>query len=359
MIRTKSLGSIGSMICLLGILGACGSDRAPELITASATTTSKPAVQTEAQNELDSCPTPKPTSGETIERSFTSWRQIAQDETLFRDEITWIDSGPSGGPSGDLIPVRAIDLSGGGTERDAVGAFDDISVAAIREALAQHSRVIAATAPHVRSEGYVSQTFLIVIPRSGEPFFVGSCAKRDWEDNLRGTFGSGYADAVASLAQGPIKVPETPTPKSPFLLPGDAPAELLNSLNHVALEFELPALWAGIELDQSYVLITRIGDGWNEALPLTWANRNAFSTRIGAYIPDRGDVELWVLGNDGDVRSPVTRLATFDAEDMLRLSAQGTRDNVDVVRITIDSEQSALDLVKGGLLGKVSLSGLK
>ena len=68
---------------------------------------------------------------------------------------------------------------------------------------------------------------------------------------------------------------------------------------------------------------------------------------------------MWVLGNDGDVRSPVTRLATFDAEDMLRLSAQGTRDNVDVVRITIDSEQSALDLVKGGLLGKVSLSGLK
>ncbi len=83
------------------------------------------------------------------------------------------------------------------------------------------------------------------------------------------------------------------------------------------------------------------------------------STRIGAYIPAEGNVELWLLANDGDVDAPVGRLAAFDARELLRLSKQGTLDNTGTVRVTISTDFSAQEVVRGNLAVATTVSGLR
>ena len=91
---------------------------------------------------------------------------------------------------------------------------------------------------------------------------------------------------------------------------------------------------------------------------MTWVGDDPRSTRIGAYIPADGNVELWILANDGDVDAPVGRLATLDARDLLRLSKQGTLNNAGTVRLTISTGLSAQEVVRGNLAVATTVSGL-
>lgn len=369
--RTAALAA--GVACLCGPVG-CGvpvsgssatslpESTAGKLSSSAASSTSSSSSSSEpptAENNFAYCPAPPAaTPGVTLEPLYIAWRQLAEDPEIVRDEITWLDSGPGGGADGKKIPVRAVDLTGSEGERELTGRFDEVSISAIRWALAQKAKVVVGTPAHVRDDGYLTGTFIVVFPGGADPFFVGACAQRDWEENLRALLGSDYAQQVAALAAGPIRLPDDPKPQSPFLLPGEASPAVLSALNHITFEFDLPDQWAGARLDDSYALVTRVGAGWNEGLPLTWDKRDVHSTRIGAYLPESGPVELWVLGNDGDITSPVGRLATLDARELLRLSEAGTRDNAGVVRVSITTTLSAAEVAGGNMDAEVTLSAL-
>lgn len=375
-------GVTAAAVVMAAALGGCGVERAGSdgvassvtstQSTASSTSTSKrpgtpsaggttrttsPPATTDA---LAYCPGITESPGVTQEPLFISWRQIAEDAEVSRDELTWIDEAPSSGPGANLVAVRAVDLTTGGEPRAATGILSDVDAAALRSALNAGSRVVVATTAHVRADGNVGGVFAIVLPAHGDPYFVGVCAFRDWEQNLRRVYGRAYAEVVTRLAAGPVSIPRDPVPAGPtFLLPGEAPAEVLSSLEHITVEFDLPEQWSRAKLDDSYVLITKVDAGWNEALPMTWVGDDPRSTRIGAYIPAEGNVELWLLANDGDVDAPVGRLAAFDARELLRLSKQGTLDNTGTVRVTISTDFSAQEVVRGNLAVATTVSGLR
>lgn len=365
----RSAAFLATAVCLSSVIAGCGTETlttSPSATTATSPSSASrsssgtaPAQEATSGEQFAYCPTPPaPKPNEILEPLYIDWQGRATDPDLLRDQVTWIGSGVGEGPGGNQLRIRAIDQSGG-TERETTGLFDERTAGAIRWALANDAKVLTATVPRIRKEGYVGASFVIIFPADADPFFVGECAKRDWELNLRKIFGDDYAKQVALLAKGPISLPDDPQPQVTFLLPGDAPDALLASLNHITLEFDLPDQWAGAELDESHVLITKVDAGWNEALPLTWPQVDARSTRIGAYVPNTGKVELWVLGNDGDIREQVNRLAVFEAAELVRLSKSGTMDNAGVVRVSIASALSAAEVAHGAPAGEVTLSGLE
>lgn len=271
------------------------------------------------------------------------WTQVASSATVRRFEIAAIES-----ETGESMRVSVTEHGKSSGPRVTEIGLSDPAKAAVRWGLATHARLTVLSNRVSSTPPFLAGSFLIVIPRDSEAFFAGECATRDINDPMRTLLGPDFGRQVAALADEPITLPDaSPASSVTYLSPGDAPPELLDSLSHITIQFALPRQWADAELGESYVLATEVEAGWNDALPLTWKDPDPMSTRIGAYLPPKGRLTVWILGGDGDPAAEVWRLADLDCAELLDLASRGTKADTDVVVVTVASDASAAEVVAG------------
>lgn len=318
-------------------LAACGSLPAP---SPRATLYGTPVA------EAAPCPRPaiSPSVGVAVEPFSLPWINLVSDQSL-RHEIVAIEA-PEPDRRPPTVDVRVRDL--GASEprvRSTSLLAEPAQYAAIERALSGGARVVVGSLIEQSSPSVLAVNLVIIQPKDGQPFFAGQCAERDLTHNLEKAFGDAYADAVERLTLGPIALPAAPDRPVTFLLPGDAPDELLASLKHVTVQLVLPKAWAGERLNDNYVVTTHIGAGWNEALPLNWENPDPTSTRIGAYLPMSGTVDLVILGGDGDVTKQVRVLGHLNAVDLVTIAERGERDERGVAAIVVEADGTAQQVI--------------
>lgn len=268
---------------------------------------------------------------------------MASSATVSRFEIAAIES-----ETDESMRVSVTEHGKSSGPRVTEIGLSDPAKAAVRWGLATHARLTVLSNRVSSTPPFLAGSFLIVIPRDSEAFFAGECATRDINDPMRKLLGPDFGRQVAALADGPITLPDaSPASSVTYLSPGDAPPELLDSLSHITIQFALPRQWADAELGESYVLATEVEAGWNDALPLTWKDPDPTSTRIGAYLPPKGRLTVWILGGDGDPAAKVRRLADLDCAELLDLASRGTKADTDVVVVTVASDASAAEVVAG------------
>lgn len=228
--------------------------------------------------------------------------------------------------------------------------FDKEQRAAIDWAL-KEGGIATAVVDQSLADNFIAPLFVLITPARGEPFFVGNCASQNFEKPLRATFGQEYAATLRGLAVGPVAVtslPTTPdTNPDQILAPGDAPEALLSRLTQLSLAVQLPEQWS-TEGDQRshYVLITRVPQGWNDAVSLSYPTTATQPARIGAYLPAEGTVEFWILANDGDFRHQVRKIGTAGSGELLAIAASKPAGEQGVVDVKITSDSSIADLVE-------------
>lgn len=127
--------------------------------------------------------------------------------------------------------------------------------------------------------------------------------------------------------------PPDPGPPGPTILaPGDADPDLLRRLRDVSVSIDVPSTWRG-----PYFLCTKIREGWNECMDLAFEHPDP--VELVAYLGDDRRLELWLLDERGDLRSPVQRLAELDVSEaavgpitsgtLLRIEVHGAFTGVD------------------------------
>lgn len=339
-----SLGRSVAWVVVVLALAGCGAEVPPAGTTAITSAFKDPAEAT--MEEMSPCPPMDftPTEGVDAIPYVVQWSELVTDDGPRYEVVAMDPPDPNRLPPRVEVTVRDLHSDNPEALRRSMSG-DDSKYLAIQWALAHDARVVVGSYADHASADIIVANLVIIQPRTGRPFFAGECAERDIAGNLVRIFGDDYTQTVQRLTTGPITLPKSPPPPVVFLLDGEAPQKLLDSLEHVTVQFRLPKSWAGAELDDRYALATHVTAGWNEALPLTWDNPDPTSTRIGAYLPARGHIDLVILGGDGDINKQVRTLARLDAAEMLAAAAKGARDNSGVAEVVIDTDVSAQEVL--------------
>lgn len=347
---SSSRGLTAAALCLGLALAGCGS-----AVEAPRTATAASSCQPESWGKNDPF--------------FADWRQVVDmanpryvldpEATAVGKEATYPPAPgdtPGAAPAVKPAPrlVWATDVVTGQRAQPVID-LDTRELAAYDWARTHDARVAVARAGENQQaiDDPFSPIFMLVVPRTDPPFFVGLCATRDYEQPMKAVLGSRYESTLRAVLAGPVSVPEAPTasPSMVGLTAGDVGPEVLDKLNLVQFRVDLPETWSAEakQLGDEYSIGTRVAQGWNDFITLTWSPADGLST-ISAWIPDTGPVEWWVVRNE-DAGQKVRLVATMDAVAMTKRQPERDRGTLTV---SFSADRPLAELLAGK--GTVRLS---
>jgi hypothetical protein len=229
------------------------------------------------------------------------------------------------------LDVESIDGEGARTGRRATSSIfiGNDTMAGIAWALRHGHRAFLA----MTSTGLERETVFYVLVRhvDGSFFFVGNCAYDLFTSLFQRRLGSEYTAAMADIVGETDRAtilrllgePVDAVVDQPLILsPGDVDQSILDAMDLVSLAFDVPDAWLGIP----YGLCTHVAAGWNDCAALGSTTRSPIE--LGAYLSDDRQLEVWLLGLDGDPRHPIEWLGTVDLVGVrgtpIRIALTGT-----------------------------------
>lgn len=204
--------------------------------------------------------------------------------------------------------------------------IDGFRVRDIREEIRNGASIAVQLAPSAKKEMYALRT--IALRPDGSIHWIGGCGAKDLEDAYLafdthrratgdsrtaadvfrllispGARESGAYAAFDAFEDGPAEVPWAQRdPAKRYVY--DAPAEVKS--RYVTQEFNIrvPPVWATF----GGTVCGRVPDGWNGCVRLAATRDDGLLSFPGSR-PRAGNLELWLLDDDGNPSAPVGRLA--------------------------------------------------